>query len=160
MELRHATAADLDAIAAVEAACFPAAEAASRRDLAARLAVYPDRFWLLLDAGRLVSFVNGMTTDLPDLTDEMYANAALHDPNGRWQMIFGVDTIPDYRRRGCAGRVLRQAIGDARREGRAGLVLTCKDRLAHYYASFGFADEGVCSSQHGGAVWRQMRLTF
>ena len=50
---------------------------------------------------------------------------------------------------------------DARKQGRKGLVLTCKDRLVHYYAKFGFADEGVSDkSTHGNAVWHQMRLTF
>ena len=45
-------------------------------------------------------------------------------------------------------------------QGRRGLVLTCKDRLVHYYAKFGFVSEGVSSSTHGGVVWYQMRLTF
>lgn len=45
-------------------------------------------------------------------------------------------------------------------QGRRGLVLTCKDRLVHYYAKFGFVSEGVSASTHGGVVWYQMRLTF
>ena len=32
--------------------------------------------------------------------------------------------------------------------------------LVHYYAKFGFADEGVSASTHGDVVWHQMRLTF
>ena len=104
--------------------------------------------------------VNGMVTAGPDLRDEMYDNAALHDAQGAWQMIFGVDTAPAYRRRGCAGRLLRHVIAEARRQGRRGLVLTCKDRLVHYYAGFGFVSEGVSQSTHGGVVWYQMRLTF
>ena len=60
-----------------------------------------------------------------------------------------------------AGALLRRAIEDARRQGRKGLVLTCKERLVAYYAGFGFADEGVTGkSTHGGAVWHQMRLRF
>ena len=39
MEIRTAVPADLDALAAIEAACFPAAEAAGRESLARRLAV-------------------------------------------------------------------------------------------------------------------------
>ena len=35
-----------------------------------------------------------------DLTDDMYKNAQLHDENGEWQMIFGVNTLPSYRRHG------------------------------------------------------------
>ena len=36
--IRTATLADLDAVAAVEAACFPAAEAASKEEFAERIA--------------------------------------------------------------------------------------------------------------------------
>lgn len=156
--LRPATKGDLDAVTALEALCFPAEEAATRESFSARLSVYPAHFWLLEEKGRLISFVNGMVTDLPDLTDEMYENAALHDPCGRWQMIFGVNTHPDHRRRGCAERVLRRCIADAKEQGRAGLVLTCKETLVHYYAKLGFVDEGVSASTHGGVVWHQMRL--
>ena len=153
--------ADLAAVAAVEAACFPAAEAATEQDFAKRLAVYPEHFWLLEeDDGTLVSFVNGMVTNERDLRDEMYADASLHDETGDWQMIFGVNTLPEYRRRGLAEQVLRRCIEDAREQGRKGCVLTCKDRLVHYYEKFGFCSEGVSESTHGGVVWYAMRLTF
>ena len=160
LRIRTATAADARAAAAVEAACFPPAEAATLAELTERIEVYGDHFWLLERAGRLIAFVDGMTTDRADLTDEMYADAALHDEHGAWQMIFGVNTLPDYRRHGYAGQLLERAIADARAQGRRGLVLTCKDRLVHYYAKFGFVSEGVSESTHGGVVWYQMRLTF
>ena len=160
MILRTATARDLDALTAVEAACFPAAEAATREELAERLRAYGDHFWLLFDGETIVSFVDGMVTDLPDLTDEMYADTSFHDENGAWQMIFGVNTLPAYRKQGFAGRLLERAIADAKAQGRKGLVLTCKDRLVHYYAKFGFVNEGVSESVHGGVTWYQMRLTF
>ena len=160
MNIRTATLNDLDAVTAVEAACFPAAEAATREEFAQRLAHYADHFWLMLDGARLVAFVDGMVTEQADLSDEMYENAALHSEDGAWQMIFGVNTLPDYRRRGLAEQLLRRAIADAKAQGRRGLVLTCKDHLVHYYGKLGFVSEGVSPSTHGGAVWNQMRLTF
>ena len=161
MLIRTATIQDLDAVAAVEAACFPPAEAATREEFAGRLAHYANHFWLLFEDGRLAAFVDGFCTDAPDLTDEMYADAALHNEQGAWQMIFGVNTLPEYRQHGYAGELLRRAIDDARKQGRKGLVLTCKERLIHYYARFGFVDEGVSEkSTHGNVVWHQMRLTF
>lgn len=160
MEIRKATLADLAAVTAVEAECFPAAEAATEESFRARLSVYPDHFWLLFDGDKLISFVNGMVTDIADLCDEMYENAAMHDENGAWQMIFGVNTIPSYRRRGLAEQVLRQVIADAKTQGRKGLVLTCKDKLVHYYGKLGFVSEGISQSGHGGVVWYQMRLKF
>lgn len=75
-------------------------------------------------------------------------------------MIFGVNTLPAYRNHGYAGEILKRAIADAKDQGRKGLVLTCKDRLIHYYAKFGFVNEGVSESIHGNVVWNQMRLTF
>nr|WP_268842209.1 GNAT family N-acetyltransferase [Pseudoflavonifractor phocaeensis] len=158
--IRTATTADLEALTQVEAACFPPAEAATREEFRARLAVYPDHFWLLYDRGRLVSFVNGMVTDEADLRDEMYQDASLHREDGAWQMIFGVNTIPEARRQGYAMELLRRVVHDARAQGREGLVLTCKAALLDYYARLGFVSEGVSRSVHGGAVWYQMRLRF
>ena len=160
MRIRTAAMADLPALTAIEAACFPAAEAATEQDFAGRLAVYPDHFWLLEgEDGEITSFVNGMVTEEPDLRDEMYADASLHDPDGAWQMIFGVNTLPEYRRQGLAEQVIRRVIEDAKAQGRKGCVLTCKEQLVHYYAKFGFENEGVSESTHGGVVWYEMRLT-
>ena len=152
---------DLDALTAVEAECFPPEEAASREEFRERLRYYPDYFWLLFDEERLVAFVDGFATDEADLTDEMFHDASLHNEQGAWQMIFGVKTIPAYRRHGYAGMLIEQVIADAKEKGRAGVVLTCKEARVPWYASFGFVDEGRTEeSQHGGAAWNQMRLTF
>lgn len=161
MKIRTATIHDLDQIAAVEAECFPAAEAATREELKARLEVYGDHFWLMFDEEKLIAFVDGMVTDEPDLADEMYEKAEMHREEGMWQMIFGVNTLPAYRRKGYAGQLLEKAVSDAKEQGRKGLVLTCKEQLVHYYAKFGFVDEGISTkSVHGNVVWNQMRLTF
>ena len=161
MNIRTATLNDLDAVTAVEAACFPAAEAASKKEFAERLRYYGSHFWLMLDGEKLIGFVDGMVTDQTDLTDDLYAQAHAHDEQGGWQMIFGVNTLPEYRRHGYAGTLLRRAIDDAKQQGRKGLVLTCKERLIPYYAKFGFKDEGVSDkSTHGNVVWHQMRLVF
>ena len=161
MEIRTAALQDLDAVAAVEAACFPAVEAATKEELAERLRYYGSHFWLMLDGEKLIGFVDGMVTDQTDLTDDLYAQAHAHNEQGGWQMIFGVNTLPEYRCQGVAAALLERAISDARTQGRKGLVLTCKDALIHYYAKFGFQNEGVTDkSVHGDAVWNQMRLTF
>ena len=161
MRIRTAVMADLAAVTAVEAACFPEAEAAKEQDFFERLKVYPNHFWLLEDeGGNLISFVNGLVTDEPSLRDEMYSDASFHNEQGAWQMIFGVNTLPEYRRKGLAGQVLQRVIADARKQGRKGCVLTCKEALLHYYAAFGFVNEGVSESVHGGVVWYEMRLTF
>ncbi len=160
MQIRMATANDVDACTAAEAEGFPAAEAASRQQFADRIAAYPNHFWILTDASRVIAFVNGPVSNSPDLTDDMYANTNLHNERGTWQVILDVVTIPEYRKRGLAKQLLNRVIEDSRQQGRKGLVLTCKDHLVGYYAKFGFIDEGFRGSTHGGVHWHQMRLTF
>ena len=89
MEIRTAALQDLDAVAAVEAACFPAVEAATKEEFAERLRYYGSHFWLMFDGGNLIGFVDGMATDQADLTDDLYEQAALHNERGAWQMICG-----------------------------------------------------------------------
>ena len=161
MKITYAKEKDIAAIAAAEVACFPPAEAATEQEFVERIKYYGNHFWLLYDADKLIAFVDGFVTDEPDLTDAMYENACMHNETGAWQMIFSINTLPEYRKRGYAGELIRRAIADARQQGRKGLVLTCKERLIAYYAKFGFVDEGVSEkSTHGNVQWHQMRLTF
>lgn len=160
MQIRTATLQDLDAVAALEAACFPPAEAATRRSLEERLKVFGQHFLLLTQGEELIGFINGMVTDLPDLEDRMYEQADLHNEQGAWQMIFGLDVREEDRCRGYGARLIRAMTEHARSQGRRGLVLTCKDYRLAYYAKLGFSDEGFCGSVHGGVRWHQMRLTF
>ncbi len=158
--IRHAEMSDVEDLAAVEAACFPAAEAATAEEIRDRVQVYGDHFWILEKDGKVISFVDGFVTDIRDLTDEMYEKATMHDAGGAWQMLFGVNTMPEARKKGYAGQLIRRLIAQAREENRKGVVLTCKDRLVKYYSTFGFKDEGVSESTHGNVVWHQMRLVF
>lgn len=160
MKIRKATIKDLNEIAGIELACFPPNEAATKETLEGRLQIYSNHFWLLEEGKKVISFVDGMVTDNPNLTEEMYENPNLHNENGKWQMIFGVNTLPEYRKRGYAEKLLNEAISEAKSQNRLGLVLTCKDKLVHYYEKFGFKSEGISESTHGGEVWYLMRLEF
>ena len=178
LAIRHATPEDVPALAALELATFPAAQAATPEEVADRVAHYPECFWLLVgqgdgdpgtggpdEAGRtgpgaILAAVNGFVTDHADLTDDMYARAADHDPGGAWQMIFSVATDSAHQHRGLASMLMRRVVADARAAGRRGIVLTCLRPLVGFYARFGFEDEGFRGSTHGDKVWHQMRLTF
>ena len=160
MLIRRADINDANSIANLEAQCFPESEAATPEQFKERLKHYAKHFWLMFNDDKLIAFVDGLVTDNRDLNDDMYAHADMHNESGKWQMIFGVNTIPAYRRRGHAEKLLRRMIDDAREQNRHGLVLTCKENLIHYYAKLGFVNEGKSKSSHGGAEWYQMRLTF
>ena len=161
MNIRYATMADLDDIASVESVCFPVLEAATKEEFEQRIKYFGNHFWLMFDEGKLIAFVDGFVTDEANLTDEMYENASMHNENGAWQMIFGVNTLPEYRRCGYAKELIKKAILDAGKQNRKGLVLTCKESLVPYYSKFGFVDEGITDkSTHGNVLWHQMRLDF
>lgn len=160
MMIRTATLNDLEEIYKVETSCFPANEAASKKELKERLENYPNHFLLMFKDDQLIAFIDGFVTDKQDLNDEMYENAKLHDETGSWQMIFGVNTIPEYRNCGYASQLIKQIIENAKKEKRLGVVLTCKKDLISFYEKFGFIDEGISSSTHGGEIWYQMRLRF
>jgi len=161
VNIRYATMADLDDIASVESVCFPVLEAATKEEFEQRIKYFGNHFWLMFDEGKLIAFVDGFVTDESDLTDEMYENASMHNENGAWQMIFGVNTLPEYRRCGYAKELIEKVILDARKQNRKGLVLTCKESLVPYYSKFGFIDEGITDkSTHGNVQWHQMRLDF
>ncbi len=156
---------DIDALAAVEAECFPAAEAASKESLKARAEAFPDSFLVAevtkgAEAGRIIGFINGAVTEQKTISDEMFEETNLHNPEGSYQSIFGLDVIRAYRGRGVAADLMRHLIESAREKGRKGLILTCKDRLIGYYELFGYQNLGVSQSVHGGAVWYDMILEF
>ena len=103
---------------------------------------------------------NGMKTDEITINDEMFANAKLHNPKGKWLAIFGVNTLPEYRNRGLAGKLMETVILETKKQGCKGCILTCKDKLVHYYEKFGYKNKGISKSVHGGAVWYDMILEF
>lgn len=63
MEIRKATIDDLALVSAVEAECFPPAEAATRDSFKERLTYYGNHFWLLFE--RKIDFLCGRYGDKP-----------------------------------------------------------------------------------------------
>lgn len=149
---------DLNQVVAVEAACFPLAEAATREALAERIAAFPDSFLVAELDGALVGMVNGCCTDSPVIVDAMFHGTGLHKPDGANQTVFGLDVLPAFRKQGIAAELLRALISASRDAGRQAVILTCKESLIRYYESFGFVNDGLSQSTHGEARWFDMTL--
>lgn len=160
MTIRKAVPKDVAVLAQLTSVCFLPEEAISEEQIAERFKIYPEHFWILEDRGKIVAYINGMATDQLTIQDEMFYNPNLHENNGSWQTILGVNTDPEYRKRGYAGKLMEQVIADAKKKGRKGCILTCKKELIHYYEKFGFKDEGISKSSLTGAIWYDMRLEF
>ena len=151
---------DLDAVTRVESVCFPKAEAAARDSFSQRIEVFPGSFFVAVKDGEIIGFINGCVTDDRTICDEMFENTECHKTDGAYQSIFGLDVVPEYQHQGLASLLMEHLIRDARKKGRKGLILTCKDRLIGFYEGFGYRSLGVSESVHGGAVWYDMILEF
>lgn len=151
---------DLDRIAAIEAACFPASEAAPHEAFKLRIATFPDFFLVAEIDGRIIGFINGCVTDSPVIFDELFHDAKLHLPHGQNLCVFGLDVMPEFRKQGIASRLMNDFISTARNSGRKKVILTCKARLVAYYETFGYVNDGLSASSHGGAQWFDMTLTL
>jgi len=90
----------------------------------------------------------------------LYHDSSLHQKDGAYQTVFGLDVLPQYQRQGVAAALLNAFIDLAKKRHKKGMVLTCKDHLIHYYQKFGFVHQGVSASCHGGAKWNDMLLEF
>lgn len=160
MIIRKADINDIDAVTELESRCFPISEAADRNAFECRLMNYPECFWAAEKDRRIICIIDGMTTGSKDLCDEMYVSTELYVPDGKWLMIFGVATLPEYQHKGYASQLMEYVIEETRKQKRCGIVLTCKEELIPFYEKFGYVNEGISVSVHGSAVWYQMRLTF
>ena len=159
--IRNVKAEDLDQVTEVEALCFPAAEAATEESFRKRIDTFPESFLVAEnESGKIIGFINGCVTDERTIRDEMFEDSGLHRADGMYQSIFGLDVIPEYRRQGVAADLMNHLIQTAKARGKKGLILTCKDRLIHYYEKFGYRNLGLSASVHGGAVWYDMLLEF
>lgn len=160
MRIRNAEIEEAELLAAIEAECFPAAEAATAQEIKKRMEVFLENFFVAQVQGKVVGFINGGTARTPELPDEFYHNTALHDPQGAYQTVFGLNVLPSYRRRGIAGKLLEHLAEVSLNRGKKGVILTCKEHLLPFYESHGFVNFGIADSNHGGARWYLMKRIF
>ncbi|SFM35758.1 GNAT family N-acetyltransferase [Pelosinus propionicus] len=151
---------DLDRITEIEAICFPAAEAATRESFQERIAAFPESFLVAEIDGIIIGFINGCSTNSSVIYDELFHSTEGHIVDGKNLAVFGLDVIPEYRKQGVASKLMKQFIQVARNNGKENVILTCKERLVHYYESFGFENNGISNSTHGGSKWFDMTLVL
>ncbi len=147
---------DLDGVTKLESICFPEAEAATRDSFAYRIAAFPESFYVAIENDEIIGMVNGCVSDSLTINDELFEPGGGHDPDGKNQMIFGLLVDPRYQNQGIAAELMRYFMDVAKKAGREKMVLTCKERLIKYYEKFGYVNQGISKSSHGGAVWYDM----
>jgi GNAT superfamily N-acetyltransferase len=150
----------LDRVAAIEAVCFPAPEAATRKLFEEWIETFPDQFFVAETNGLLLGFINGCVTNSDAIYDELFHSPIPRTPNGFNLGILGLAVIPKYRGQRIGALLMNHFIQTAKNTGRRSVILTCKDRLIHYYESFGYVNSGISQSTHGGAQWFDMSLAL
>lgn len=156
-KIRNITPSDLEGVTALEAACFPTAEAAGREAFAYRIAAFPERFFVAEQNGVLIGLINGCASSQEVITDDLFGPQG-HEPMGKNQMIFGLAVAPEHQRQGIAAALMNHMITFCKQTGMAKLILTCKQEKIAYYEKFGYQNKGISNSTHGGAVWYDMVL--
>lgn len=125
MELRKSAPRDAAEIAAAEAVIFP--DPWCERDICSYIVTEGSMCYTALKDGRVVAYIIGRT--IP--------------PEGE---IYRIATLPEYRERGIAYRLLDFAVKSERAHGLESLFLEVRTRNAParaLYASYGFSEVGI-----------------
>jgi ribosomal protein S18 acetylase RimI-like enzyme len=154
--IRYATLADCEACHAIEMLCFDPAEAASQASIRTRIEVFASGFLVAEMAGIICGFINSGATNADDLADEELKQMVGHAANGHNLVVFSLAVHPQYQGRGIARALLSRYIAQAQHLGKQRILLLCKSNLVPLYARFGFIDQGLSASTHGGAIWHTM----
>ncbi|CCN47538.1 putative Acyl-CoA N-acyltransferase [Vibrio nigripulchritudo MADA3029] len=158
--IRPALHSDIKRISDIESLCFPESEAASLESFTKRFDVFPECFFVLEVDNQVVGHINGCRYHLPELPDELFEDANLHNPEGAFQTVFGLAVDPQHQRKGYASELTKHLIQICRQRELEGMVLTCKEHLIPFYQHHGFVLRGKSESCHGGASWFDMTLNF
>lgn len=159
LRIRRAVPADLEGVTMVEAAAFPAAEAASGDSFRWRLEHLGDSFFVaeLPDEQgiyRIIGLIDARPTYDKRLTDELFENGGV--VAGENQAIMGLAVLPEYQAMGVGSRLMGDFINEMKSSGYRHILLTCKEEKITYYERFGYENLGVSASVHGGARWYDM----
>ena len=158
VNIRQASLEDMEDVVKIEEISFPKAEAATRESIEERLKAFTESFFVAEQDGKIVGFINGSVIEGEIIRDEFYSDISFHNPAGDHQSVFGLDVHPECRGRGIAATLMQGMIGAARKAGRKGVALCCKETKIPYYEKFGFVAIGQSDSKHGNAVWYDMIL--
>ena len=157
-ELRPICEDEAEVAAAIEAICFPPAEACTLPIMKERVRLASNCFLVVIhkESGRMVGFINGLCTNDRELKDELFTDTSLHDPKGRNIMICSVAVLPEYRKQGIAREMMREFLRWQQSLGRRQAILTCVPEKISMYHKFGFTDRGESDSTWGGECWHEM----
>lgn len=147
--LSEATASEVAEIGILEAASFPADEAATPDKIAARIAAAGEFFYTYrsTESNKLVGFVNGTCILTPKIHHESMSH---HEPSGTTLVIHSVTIDSAYRRQTLGSCMLKAYIEKIAAVASVNcILLLSKAAMLTFYVNCGFSLVGASDVTHG-----------
>mgnify|MGYP004470916787 FL=1 len=153
---------EADQATEIEQICFPPAETISRKDIIDRVEKIPELFLVAEDreTGKLAGYLTGLVTDEEVFQDKFFTDADLSMPNGKNNMLLGLEVLPEHRGQGLARELMMRYLAREQERGRKKAILTCVDGKVGMYERMGFEYTGISASVLGNVKWNEMEYIF
>lgn len=151
---------DLSEILEIENEGFTPEEAATEKALIDRIQNIKDTFIVAESNGEIAGYVNGPVIENMYITDDLFETIEPNPSTGGYIAILGLVVAKDYRNQGLAGQLLKQLESTAKDNQREGITLTCKANLIPFYEKYGYTNDGISASEHGGVQWFNLIKQF
>jgi ribosomal protein S18 acetylase RimI-like enzyme len=155
----------LDRVHEIEAACFPADEAASKSSIKFRMENAPSFFMVAstssndVQGKNIIAFVCGTLVKVNELKEE---SMSTHEPQGKYLCIHSVAVEKQYRRQGIASRLLQAYISHVREAAKQVkmMLLISKEPVVPLYEGVGFTMRRKWPHTHGQDSWFECELAL
>jgi len=150
--LAKATLSEVDSISTLEAASFPADEAASPEAIRARITEAGGFFWTYRrsDESEIIGFVNGTCTLSEVIHHESMSK---HEASGRTLVVHSVTISPNERRKGLGSQMLLQYIQKMTINTTIDrILLLSKSDMLTFYVNCGFKLISLSNVSHGQVI--------
>lgn len=160
--IRLARPEDAKALADMEQACFPPAEACPHEVLMKSVPARPECYIVaaLVDTDEPVAMVNVVYSDADEFDDSFFINENVFLEGGKNAFICGVETLEECRGSGLAHILMEELIDREKTRGTKAIILTCHDYLVPFYEGMGYRNLGRSKSSWGGAEWYEMEYVL
>lgn len=131
-----------------------------KKALIDRIQNIKDTFIVAESNGEIAGYVNGPVIENMYITDDLFETIEPNPSTGGYIAILGLVVAKDYRNQGLAGQLLKQLESTAKDNQREGITLTCKADLIPFYEKYGYTNDGISASEHGGVQWFNLIKQF
>ncbi|PLT34081.1 GNAT family N-acetyltransferase [Bacillus sp. V5-8f] len=156
LNIRNVKMEDLPQLIHIEHVCFSKEEAATKEAFERRIKYIADSFFVAELDSKIVGLINGPVIKTSYITDDLFSDIKANPTAGGHQSILGLAVSPNFQKRGVASALLAHLEREAKMKKRETMTLTCKENLIPFYENYGFLNEGVSNSEHGGLTWYNM----